>query len=170
MKLTKTLREAFVKAVMADVPSIDYNEMAAKEVRAAAEAVFQQKHPGASYEKLCAEGWLAGTYTYLPGTLANVYAYVGSAGHNWVSDRPELRERLVALEVLHREQADAHEKLREKLAAVAAACTTREALAKALPEFEKYLPVQPAKTAGVPALANLVTDFVAAGWPKEQPA
>ena len=37
-----------------------------------------------------------------------------------------------------------------------------------LPEFAKYLPKAVAKTDNLPAVANLVADFVKAGWPKEQ--
>ena len=50
-----------------------------------------------------------------------------------------------------------------------AARIAREALAAMLPEFEKYLPSEtPALDRTVPAVANVVTDFMRAGWPKGQ--
>jgi hypothetical protein len=57
--------------------------------------------------------------------------------------------------------------LQEKLESVAKSCTTRKQLAELLPEFEKYLPDNaPAASRAVPAIANLVTEFTKAGWPK----
>ena len=50
--------------------------------------------------------------------------------------------------------------------------STRKGLADALPEFEKYLPAdEPAAVRSLPVVANVVADFVKAGWPKgKQPA
>jgi hypothetical protein len=48
--------------------------------------------------------------------------------------------------------------------------STRKALVDLLPEFEKYLPADEAKAiASLPAVANVLSDFVKAGWPKNQP-
>jgi hypothetical protein len=59
--------------------------------------------------------------------------------------------------------------LQDKLESVAKSCNTRKQLAELLPEFEKYLPADtPAAGRSVPAIANLVTDFTKAGWPKEK--
>jgi hypothetical protein len=55
--------------------------------------------------------------------------------------------------------------LQNKLEGAVIAYTTRKQLAAALPEFEKYLPPEEAKGSNLPALANVVTDFIAAGWP-----
>lgn len=67
------------------------------------------------------------------------------------------------------EQKKVHRELETKLEGVAAACTTRKALVEMLPEFEKYLPADEATAnkTNLPALANVVTDFVKAGWPKQ---
>jgi hypothetical protein len=60
--------------------------------------------------------------------------------------------------------------LRTKLSATADAVSTRKALIDLLPEFEKYLPADESKAvASLPAVANVLSDFVKAGWPKNQP-
>jgi hypothetical protein len=67
-------------------------------------------------------------------------------------------------------QVEKRKELRSKLQATADAVTTRKALIDLLPEFEKYLPADEAKAvATLPAVANVLSDFVKAGWPKNQP-
>lgn len=59
------------------------------------------------------------------------------------------------------------ENLQTRLKGVAYACTTRKQLEEALPEFSSYLPEEEAKAAkNLPAVANVLSDFVKAGWPK----
>lgn len=67
---------------------------------------------------------------------------------------------------LHRQQ-QTRSALKDRLRSVAYACSTRKALLAALPEFEKYLPEdEPAALRTLPVVANVVADFVKAGWPK----
>ena len=62
-----------------------------------------------------------------------------------------------------------HQELETKLMAAANSCTTRKALVELLPEFEKYLPAdQAAACKTLPAVANIMADFVKAGWPKDE--
>lgn len=84
----------------------------------------------------------------------------------------EILIRLKQAEKPTDEQVAQRAKLESNLRATACSVTTREALVKLLPEFEKYLPAADApQDRTVPALANLVADFVAAGWPKgKEPA
>lgn len=77
---------------------------------------------------------------------------------------------LYSLKIHANEQAAHRRELRDKLSTIVYGLTTTTALEKALPEFAKYLPKAAAKTDNLPAVANLVTDFVKAGWPKEQAA
>jgi hypothetical protein len=59
--------------------------------------------------------------------------------------------------------------LSQRLRAVAYSVSTRKALAEALPEFAKYLPADEAEAMRtVPVIANVVADFVRAGWPKDK--
>jgi hypothetical protein len=57
--------------------------------------------------------------------------------------------------------------LKQKIEAAANACTTLKSLKDMLPEFEKYMPAdEPAACRTLPAVQNVVADFVKAGWPK----
>ena len=78
-----------------------------------------------------------------------------------------LRAEVDALKAEMDASNKARKALAEKLRAVAYSVTTRKALAAALPEFEKYLPPDDAAAIRtLPVVANVVADFVKAGWPK----
>jgi hypothetical protein len=130
MKLTNTVRQAFIRAVMADVPCIDYAQMA----RNAVTADNMSKLP----KKVAAVA---------PETIAQL--------RDWK-----------ALDAAQRKQ---REELESKLGGCVYSVTTRKALVSLLPEFEKYLPADDtAALRPLPVLANVVTDFVKAGWPKNK--
>lgn len=162
MKLTKNLREAFVRAAMADVPTIDYREQLQKVVTAAAVAALPPV-VAAAYKQFpeyieTKAVWIASTYFYVPGTDSFVIP----------DDVKQEIERLNALNDAQNEMLSA---LRTKLNAAAYSVTTRKALADLLPEFEKYLPAdERAATLNLPAVANIMADFVKAGWPKGKAA
>lgn len=170
MRLTNTIRQAFVAAVMNDVPSVDHDEIAQGAVRDYVQGLFREQFPGIDFET--AKPWMETKYVYMPGTLMNVHVYSPwNIYAEIVKVAPSLKPRLEELAKGKHEQAAKLESLREKLTGIAAACSTTEKLAKALPEFAKYLPAEPTKSENLPALANVVTEFMQAGWPKErQPA
>ena len=79
-----------------------------------------------------------------------------------------LQEQLQVLSDALAEQNKCRCQLQEKMEGIAASCTTRKQLLEALPEFEQYLPAETAaRSRSVPALANLLADLTAAGWPKQ---
>lgn len=79
----------------------------------------------------------------------------------------EVKAVVEELEKQNDEQHDSRNNLETKLQAVAESCTTRKALLNALPEFEKYLPADDAAACrSLPVVANVVSDFMKAGWPK----
>lgn len=85
--------------------------------------------------------------------------------------KPEVWKQIEELHVKHDEQRKRIRDLEAKLRGLADSVTTLPALKKLLPEFVKYMPEdkqQACKT--LPATANVVSDFVAAGWPKQQGA
>ena len=163
MKLTNTIRDAFVRAAMQDVPSTDFTE----QIRAAvmADAVDQ-----------------------LPPKVRTIYKDKALSQYvrtDWVANRlPQsvsvpcsrdqkfkLSEKAAALvadlQARKNAQDEQHTALRDRLKAVAYSVSTRKALAEALPEFEKYLPAdEAAALRTVPVIANVVAEFVKAGWPK----
>jgi hypothetical protein len=57
-------------------------------------------------------------------------------------------------------------KFKQKLGGIISSITTVKALKEALPELEKYAPDDtPEPKTGLPAVANLMADVIAAGWP-----
>jgi hypothetical protein len=159
MRLTNMLKEAFVRAAMDDVPKIDYDE---KLIQAVTDEAVRQLPPKvrALYNDKdlrhfvkTNRDWHGGVSIHYPGEEIKLPETVAA----------EIKQ----LEELKDAQSDARSDLRSKLKAIAESCTTRKALAAALPEFEKYLPADDAAACRtLPAVANVVSDFMKAGWPK----
>lgn len=166
MRLTNTMRDAFVLAAMNDVPKVDYQEEAEKIAKDHLDLMFKQTFPGLDRKELELSGWLTGSVRVeLPGSLDSVYTQAPSYGV--LRRETEVWKKLNEIAIKHNEQRTKLLALRSNLKAVASSVTTRNALLAALPEFEKYLPAderQAIKT--LPAVANIVSDFVKAGWPK----
>ena len=162
MKLTKTLREAFINAAMNDVPSIDYDEQIQKIATEAALAAMPpevlatyKKYPEYIEQNQFNFHPVAWHYVYLPAP--NGFKF------------PEaVMDKVRELKVLDKEQDRVRSALKQKLTGITNSVTTRKALAEALPEFEKYLPEEVAKANMLPAIANTVAEFVQAGWPKNK--
>ena len=165
MKLTNTIRAAFVRAVMNDVPSVDYQPQADKLVNDMLDADFQKVAPGLSREALEASGWLSQHYVDTPGTLSNVRAV--APGHRCAKHNADVWAKLTEISVKKANQDLSRAQLQSKLTGCANSVTTRKALASLLPEFEKYLPADDAAASRtLPVVQNVVADFVKAGWPK----
>lgn len=165
MKLTKLIRDAFVRAAMNDVPkSEDFEAQAHALVLEESIAKLPAKVQPLARDKdlkfcLRMEGYYF--YGFHSFGSATVFSPRGD------SYKPS-NEMAAKLQELHaKRQADAamREGLKDKLAAAAYSCTTRKALVALLPEFEKYLPAEAETCKTLPAVANLVADFTKAGWP-----
>ena len=73
-------------------------------------------------------------------------------------------QELTVIAEAYAQQEASREELELKLKGVVNGCNTLKQLKEALPEFEKYMPAEsepPSKN--LPALANIVADFQAAG-------
>jgi len=169
MRLTQVQREAFVRAVMDDVPSVNYGEQARALAREAIARAMPQKIEEAFRDPKC-EPWLNKAWLNLPYPFGIQHEYLPGSiiDFNLQKQEPEVWKKLEELAKLEQRQQKARDELRAKLQACAGAATTRKALAGLLPEFEKYLPQErePCKT--LPVVANVVADFINAGWPKQQ--
>lgn len=161
MKLTQSIRSAFVRAAMNDVPTIDFDEMIVAIAQAAAVNLMPPK--------------VRDTYQKHREWFRTSHIRVGNYG--WIylplPDDTKLRgtaiERIDSLAEKKKAQEENLKALRQKLEAAAESCTTRKALAELLPEFEKYLPADNATAIkNLPAVANIVADFTKAGWPKNK--
>lgn len=169
MRLTNTLRQAFVLAAMADVPLFDFDE----QVQKLAQAKLDSFMPPALARVIALDknnrSWISNEYIYLKNYNQGVYLYGSAEAFKRLYIDVELNQAVSEIRSKRAEQSKQHQDLRDKLKGTAASCTTRAQLLEALPEFEKYLPeAAAAPSKSLPALANLVSDFMAAGWPKQQ--
>lgn len=166
MKLTNLMRDAFVRSVMNDVPQVDYQSQAQKIAQAYCDEAFAKTFPGIDKRVVEDEGWVERAYLRMPGSLSNFYSV--APAHNFLERDKEIWAQLDVISTKLRQQQEARNNLEGRLIGIARSATTRKRLAEMLPEFEKYLPAdEPAACKTLPALANVVSDFVKAGWPKQ---
>jgi hypothetical protein len=168
MKLTKYIREAFVRAAMQDVPKPEnFESQAHKLIIEDSIAQLPAKvQPLARDNELRFCLRTTNHYFYSsPFASVNVFAPRG-ADYRPSQAVVEAVAALTEKQMTHNEMRDG---LEAKLMAAAMACTTRKALVEMLPEFEKYLPEDThAAIRTLPAVANIVADFARAGWPKDK--
>lgn len=159
MKLTNTIRDAFVLSAMNDVPSVDYTEKIREAAVKTAASMLPPKVRAIWNDKEL-RPYVATFYCY-GGTSANL------PGLNEEKVVKAVEETAEPLKVQRNGQTKRHDELRNKLRSVAYSVSTHKALAEALPEFAKYLPPDEASVnRSLPVVANVVADFVKAGWPK----
>lgn len=170
MRLTNTIREAFVRAAMHDVPKIDYEEQAQKIAKDALSAALPDSIKKIIKDELQCE-YLNREYITMPRRFSNFYFFAQRNDCGVLQSRhPKVWEKVTELHAKYEQQIKDHNELSIKLTAVANSVTTRKALVMALPEFEKYLPADEEKAVRtLPAIANVVSEFTKAGWPKTQP-
>ena len=169
MKLTKYIREAFVRSAMEDVPKTNYEELIRKEVVRASTAALPASVRAVWLDEKTNQ-YVKSTFRHFAGQGISV---PGTDGNRW-GNAPTLPALLAAdkkliddLVAKHEAQDKQRVHLRNTLSAAASSATTRKALATLLPEFEKYLPADEASACRtLPAIANIVADFSKAGWPK----
>jgi len=160
VRLTNSIRSAFVNSVMNDVPSVDYIDQMQREANRIGRAMMPWE--------------IAAVYDKYPDWFELEWACIGQ----WYGYGPFPRKHAAfhaediqamdRLKQLEKEQSLALSRLRNQLEQAAASATTTKALAEMFPEFAKYLPAEETKTRNLPAIANVVADFVRAGWPKNQ--
>jgi hypothetical protein len=164
MRLTKFDREAFVRAVMADVPTVDYDEQAKQLMQQAAYDAMPAKVKAVYDDKDARKYLKCEYYSFFPGCLANAYIYRST---NW--QHPDATDKaLRELEVQKVAQEIALNELKAKLTGIINSCNTLKKAKELLPEFEKYLPEErdTVVTNNLPAVTGLVTDLMKLGWPK----
>ena len=167
MKLTKSDREAFVKACLDDVPSVDYHEVARTKAMAWAKARMPDC-VAKTYE--LDTNWINTVWVPMPGSICDVYLPV-IGEHDCIEKLdPDFWKELNELNVKNREQSKTQQKLREELTGAIAQCSTLKQAQERLPEFVKYLPADRSgeRMVNLP-VANLISHLTAAGWPKDQP-
>ena len=159
MRLTNYMRDAFISAAMHDVPQEDFRDQMQTLLTKAAISCLPPK-VRAFYDDPATRDFVCQTrlpygfeYTCVPG----------------LGTLPEgTQEKYTKLKEKQKEQNTRLRELRGQLRGVAYSVRTRKALVALLPEFEKYLPADDSATCKtLPAVANVMADFVKAGWPKD---
>jgi hypothetical protein len=155
MKLTKYQKQGIARAIINDIPPVDYNKRR-EELQAAV-----VKAMSAPVVKL---------YKVYPNALRKAHAdnYVlGDAyNDNWVIAGDVTDKQVEALAKKYRDENDARYAAKRQLEAAINGCNTLKQLMTTLPEFEKYYPTEAQPTKNLPALANVVADLSRLGWPK----
>lgn len=169
MRLTNTLRKAFVRAVMDDVPSTDYQEQACDLMTRAAEQNLPEALKRAIALDPSIRDWIESRFHHVGKyPLSGMFLLGTREALDQLGKDEALQQKLQTLSDALAEQNKCRNQLQEKIEGIAASCASRKQLLQALPEFEKYLPVETAASSrSVPALANLLADLTAAGWPKQ---
>lgn len=165
-RLTKYQREAFVEAVMQDVPTIDYEKQAHDLVKNAALAALPPKVREIAQDKSL-NHYLETTnhwFGYNHGNFSSVTVYQGRQCSYMT---PEVEAKLEEIIELAKAQDERLNETRSKVKAAIGGCTTDRMARERLPEFIKYLPEPEEKTPYLPAVANIVADLVSLGWPKD---
>lgn len=163
MKLTKSDREAFTRAVMHDVPLVDYYEQIHELLTA---DIVSQLPPAiqACWKDNELRGYIkCDNYLYGRGGLAAVVTPPGCLSAGAEPERKRIADLNYAQDTMLNE-------LEGKLTAVIGGCTTLKQAKERLPEFEKYLPAERDGTGAtnLPAISGVVADLMRAGWPKGQ--
>ena len=171
MKLTKAQREEFVDAVMADVPSVDHDEI----IRA-----FLVKEALSLLPAPVRKMWNGPHASYIHTSTVTVSGYNGEGkDKTWHSASAVVPLNQIEGEYMKlvtsaqpafqawMDDVDARRALEHQLRYTVSGCATREQLLAALPDFEKYLP-EPTEAPSrmVPALAtSLIEQLTSAGFP-----
>lgn len=169
MKLTKTDKEAFVRAVMADVPAVDYNEVC----RALCMAWAISNMPGevrTAYERF--PDYFENRHLGTPYSLSDVWVPMSTGLDKSERAYVELMLELEKLAVNAKRQQAKICDLRDKLKTSIACCNTLKQAQERLPELVSYLPADRENTGikNLPAVINPIAELTAAGWPKGKKA
>lgn len=167
MRLTNIDRDAFISAVLDDVPSVDYQERA--RVALQKWAIDHLPPKLKALHKEFGHWFKTDTLWGLPGRISSVRVVSFDDGET-LKRMKEDTPFWSSIEQMAKdaaEQTAARGALQSKVRACIYSCTTVEQAHERMPEFSGYLKASAsAADRSVPVVANLVSDLVAAGWPK----
>lgn len=169
MRLTKLIKESFVRAVMNDTPAIDYDTM----IRSSVTEWLKENTPKEiiSLAKKHPEYFNTDDYLWLNGFGCIRFDVLPRSSHHQRDLAYKIQKALAELIGKKKQQDEARNTLKFKLEGTIEAFTTVKAAKAALPELAKYLPEDEEKAVkNLPAIANTIADLVAAGWPKGKAA
>lgn len=168
MKLTKSDRESFVRAVVSDLPRTDYQAM----MQDLIDKLSFERLPQALRDnwRLC-KPFVQCIYLYGPsGWCGSIYAYGEEElrGKEVTTVFPEHTETITNIVLKAKQQASDVQNARYALVNAINACSTLKQAKERFPALVKYLPQdrKPAQTANVPATltTTLMATLTSAGW------
>lgn len=164
MRMTESMKQSIVRAVMADVPKVDYIEMASEVVRQAVFRAAPESIQAALQDKKCLD-YLKNDAVKLFENKAGRSVYAGFRGYigNKLRFTDAENEKLKEIQALSRKQEVMLEDLESKVSRALAGFSTAKRAVEALPEMAKYFPKEPEKIIGLPVVAGLVKDLTDAG-------
>ena len=155
MKLTKYQKQGIARAIINDIPPVDYNKRR-EELQAAIIKLMS-----APVAKLYKANPDALRRCHLDARLlADRYE------NSWIIAGDVPAEQVKTLAKKYSQEDDARYAAQRQLEAAIDGCSTLKQLMTTLPEFEKYYPTEAQPTKNLPALANVVADLSRLGWPK----
>lgn len=161
-RLTNDMRDTFVRRVMDDVPQVDYEQQVRDAVNKAVMSALP-KQVKTLYENAETSGYVNVEHV----SCQDPYMSFSLPVRNQASLRAIVNDTVSPFQDGWRQQKKQRQDLTDKVRAVAYHCATVKALQDAFPEFAQYLPKDERDaTRNIPMLANVVADFVKAGWPK----
>ena len=168
MKLNNYDRDSFVRAVMNDVPQIDYCAKAEALVKAAHEKWLPAAVKPLYEDKELRHRFLKTNYINFSQHLSSITLYAADGFE--IGSVKGLREKISELAAKASEQSAKRRSLHSQVKSAIYGCNTLKQATDLMPEFAKYLPQDRdgKVTRNVPAIGNLVTDLTAAGWPKKE--
>jgi len=175
IRLNDSIRSAFVASVMQDTPKVDHMEQRRKVIQdylfsvapasvmrmykdKATQVYFRPDHVCYESENGSRTSWGLGKYWLVPDLDGGSTTYK-------LTDKALLTKlwKIDAEEVV---QSTQRGELERKLYATIRAFNTVKQARDAMPEFAKYLPEDAdPKCKTLPAITDLVTDLMKAGWP-----
>lgn len=169
MRLNKFDKDAFVTAAMDDVPKVDYDALAKKLVidclKASVPVDIQNaiaKYPD----------WFDADHVNMPANIGDFYTTLTPRRIRWmdVVTDPKDVAKMQELAAASKAQYDERNTIERTLRSTIEGFSTLKSALAALPEFAKYLPTERDGKVdrSMPAVANLVTTMMKAGWPKEK--
>ena len=171
MKLNNTLRQAIASAICDAIPRIDYDEQLQKLVQ----DYFVRVAPPAvrdMYNNPQLRKYLLTHMVRLAGAGHSYFSFYcvdpDRETYHYAIPDTEVQAQVEALGDKNDEQANEIDQTSAKVKAAVASFNTTQALLKAYPEWEKYIPKESTTTANLPAHANLISDLVKLGWPEEE--
>lgn len=166
MKLTISDKDTFVRVVMQDVPTTDYDEQAHKLVRKDIELHLPPKIREIMSDKSLTE-YLTTQYVSFPHPLSAIYC-VKPSGYKPLG---AVLNELTGIAAKKAAQVAMYADLKANVRGIISSCSTLKQAKDRLPEFEKYLPEDRTGTGveNLPAISNVVAQLVQVGWPKDTP-